>query len=1631
MVRDKKKNIIKIALITILVLITSLITANKTMAQTYSSLPTTGGVTVVGNRSDFLNSSYVFCADAGMNFGDNQKYMPYTTGDAGSAMGYMLIEYGTKGERDYTYDPVQTAVWLDKGNYGGGSDFKHNDFSKFTPIDVSDMQTEATFAANTAKGGNISISKPSSGELVHENGGAGQWGPFQITYPSFTSGSGETKVIGEVTIKLNGREISGVPSGEDFYLSEVDGIIPGEKNTLKIEYTGYKYTAPYQTYLAPVEITHKIICKECGKTIYTEVGKGFVQGGSYYFLDGEEKKVSQGSHATHWEQQEQTTWKLNAETGEWESETTIVSVQVKCKNYNETGNWYREETSSGGQLYQNLIEYKPTKTEFHEEASIDFWPGRKLVIDLNKTDNAAVANALKGMIFDINVSGDSYIKTAGTSRSNTATITTDSNGKAQATIITYEDRVRVTLTEHDDILYINDSPIIIDYDYNGGSWSPTIVSPTGAKSNLVSIGQAGNWFQYGINIKNRAKIEKLKVVKINTSVPGEVIPGVTFRITLTNAKTEDGMQTLIKTTDANGEIELGILEVIDPNYDITVTFEEVGVPTTDMNFLGLYPDGEAVITLKHGVDGCQVDLNGTITGKDQNVVNASYYRATNILTVEIKNEVTIDLKGKVWLDGQTGLKPVKGPNGLYDANETLMANIKVVARRVSDNAIIQETVTDANGNYILKDLPESINGIIKYYVEFTYDGINYIATTPKVGNDETIDSDAYEIDRAAFNDKFKTIEKDVAIATDGTRTSLEGEYDITTDPTKAVLVTNKEDGIVKDKFAMVATTKPIDYNINTNNIDMGLVKKGVDLAAITDVYQAKISINGKEKIYNYNDIQELQRDEENNPILEPLQIENVRYNLYLYDSDYNYRIADYKLPAARNDGLAVNTMNASSNLLQQRQNDGDLNIEVTYQILLNNQSATDATINNIAYYYDPHYVLAGATPELVTINGKTYNKVILNTNTILTDASNQGITQLVFTVSKDEQGNVYTGTLENWVEIISYSTNEGCVDIDSAPDNIETHTTEDDTDDAAGLTIQLNNLQREIKGFVFEDSKTTNPGSYNTGNGQYDEGENKIDDVIVQLIEIKNVSIGNTTLKLEYIWQETESGSNTVRFVTSDGKSQGEYTVSNEPGSYTFKGFIPGNYIVRFIYGDGTYYDTTSAANLTKYNGQDYKSTVDIYYNKTWYDSSIYQENQSMARDNEARRLEEMGYAKSIVFGNVDQLKIDSKEKLDNTWMSAETSAIWMDISDSAIDGDKVQPMQRGINFGLVERPIAYLVLEKHITSLKIDDITDATTNLENYDNHNKLTVKLDANTGKSVFATATNKEENSRGIWKIEEETDKLGGKGIYITYTFRVTNVGDIEYVGQELSKQLLEGKSYEQIASELKTLSYNANYSTQGLYLGTAYYNGEKTDNDVNSKIPFQIEDYISSNNELKLDTTNSDFAIVNEKQTKNVWDYVTLSTNEKVATDEKTENVNIVQSNDIMRLSANKQIRKELKIYNDSLDSVDGKKEFTYRSYAAQLIYPTTGSIASDAGTLSKGIGLGNLRTVQSYVDDLNSVPIVDITPESDEFIAETVLITMPTGGEDKAENHTTFIVAIAICAVTLIVGVILIKKFAIK
>src|SRR5699024_1590885 len=159
----------------------------------------------------------------------------------------------------------------------------------------------------------------------------------------------------------------------------------------------------------------------------------------------------------------------------------------------------------------------------------------------------------------------------------------------------------------------------------------------------------------------RTKIEKLKIIKFNVSNGEEPLEGITFRVLLGNAKTEDNRTSIVVTTDANGEIDLGTLEVIDPNKDITITLEEIGVPNPNLNYHGLYPNGRAVITIRHRQNGCDVDVVGADTESD--CVYAEYNVEENTIEIEIENEVTMDISGKVWQDGQTGLKPVVGPNG--------------------------------------------------------------------------------------------------------------------------------------------------------------------------------------------------------------------------------------------------------------------------------------------------------------------------------------------------------------------------------------------------------------------------------------------------------------------------------------------------------------------------------------------------------------------------------------------------------------------------------------------------------------------------------------------------------------------------------------------------------------------------------------------------------------------------------------------------------------------------------------------------------------------------------------------------------------------------------------------------------
>ena len=938
---------------------------------------------------------------------------------------------------------------------------------------------------------------------------------------------------------------------------------------------------------------------------------------------------------------------------------------------------------------------------------------------------------------------------------------------------------------------------------------------------------------------------------------------------------------------------------------------------------------------------------------------------------------------------------------------------------------------------------------VEWSIRFTYDGVNFISVSANGYEspwESDIDSDAEENDRAGLNNKFRTITGDSGLTYnyEGNKAILETGY--SREETNNYIAAGRPDS----KFAIDAQTRWLtakNMKQTKDSFGLGLVKKGVDLAAATTIQSAEVRINGEKIRYSYNDIRNL----EDGKLLMPINGEQDKfYNLYLYSSDYNYRIGDYEnlvngLKPTKEDLLNKDYGTYTT----KKQDDKELEVYVTYQITLNNQSSTNATINKIAYYYDTKYELEGANPTTALIDGKLYNKIIIDVNAGFGNNINQFKLARTFKVKKDANGNVYTGQMKNWVEIISYSTDTGCIDIDSAPDNITEHANEDDSDYQNGIQISLRNeLERKISGYVFEDKDTGNI-NYLIGDGFYDaSNEEKINGVIAQLIEIKEVD----GKRLEYIWQETVTGSGVVKFITNDGKQISSYqTSSPATGQFEFKNFTAGNYIVRFIYGDKTYYDTGidgnessifNKASILKYNGKDYKSTRDIYYNNLYY-SDRYATNASMARDNEARRLEVM---QNMVDIDVNAAKpiypVKGIEGLEALWMCAESSIIRMPVAKPTDDTNREAEVVDGsastisatktVNLGLTKAPQTDLILEKHLTELKIDGVLQAITDFANC-LYEKINFTYEQ--GENVFATATNKTKNQRGEWLIQTQIDNIIGKRMDVVYTYLVKNVGDKCYIGKALAQIIDQTAApanglYSNIAAIIKDKMKNVNNDYQiGTYVGTAYYTGD-TSNDEEVAAVIKVEDYLNAANNLEM-VEGEDFSkLTNPDGNKQTWQKKVLGLSKNndgtvgTATDQNEE-VYAIQSNEEIKLYAKQEKELKLHLYKESLDkNTEGNIQFL--SYAAQLTQPD--SMKGKASKLVKNAILGNLKYVQSYVPT-RYFQLGDLLPESDETIAETITLTQNTG-EDK-ETPVVLIASITGGIAIIAVGIVLIRKFIIK
>lgn len=1188
-----------------------------------------------------------------------------------------------------------------------------------------------------------------------------------------------------------------------------------------------------------------------------------------------------------------------------------------------------------------------------------------------------------------------------------------------------------------------------------------------------------------VKLENKSIIEKLTLLK-TSSVGGGKVEKAKFKLTLTNVASiknhqipEAGEVTIIETTNSDGNLVLEDIEIKNLNEPVVITIEEIEAPVGYKKI-----EGTITVTLKRKGNTYTIHK-----AEKEDTVTEDEFKAGEVtlinheLVLNIKDIPIMNLGGIVWTEKIKTDKTTAEINNQYDGEKTdeALAGIKVnlykhgkkVTDTTSSDGNKKAIYTDHKGNKVEVDLAKGeymftdITAGDDYYVVFEYDGIKYQAMTNSKEQAYTTDARdtkiSEELKRREFNENTETISGNGKADESKTNAGWIIKYNLDTDstPNKAIYkATYKNEEDMKNDIRQYVEGKTYTYLSKTEdwmgtwntdgtinkshyafNINCGLSKRFFDLSLGTDVKDATVTINGNQTTYTYDQILDGKLDEALN---RPSSEKNIDYNLYLAYSDYYYRIDDYKVPGDPSgnpiENKYDNTATNDFNTIKQNKDNTELEVYVTYRIELKNQSTQhDAKVNLVEYHFDEHY-------QYVSIKNATAEK---DPNArVLYITPDEGIEagrtllpniEITFKVLPDKNGNkcVLGEDYLNQAEIVSYTTGGGLVDEDSAPGNafLEENNVryEDDTDEANGIQInRKENKERSISGKVFN-TKTNN----------------SVNDVIVQLIEL--VEINNQ--QYEYIWQETVAGSNTVKTTDRNGYSGKSYSFTdddnkNKAGEYKFtQGIIPGNYIVRFIYGDGSTYDITG--NTLTYNGEDYKSTyVDYDYNAPWYNNTSLNGEKSKAVDNEARRLKVMSYAVDVDGKKGAELaKLDGdtnteglKDVLANTWMCAETLKIKMPVdtdikenvsNDSTVDNGNAPNTENtqfnNVNFGLMERPKTKLVLEKHITGLTVKPVASGVNLIANATaDINKI---LDQGEGDQIQLegqrdglSATKSGRTNRGLWYLQTDTTELAqGADAYITYTYVIKNEGEQDYLSASLIEKYREDKdgSYKAYLETLEGIvkeQIKSKGFTKGEYLSGSYY--RKNDNAFTPTLVQASVEKLQEALNPKVKFVNSTTDFSKTDRNSNIK-YAYYDTNGNMQENDSSINEIITSTKGTGKMELNGRDTSKKLVVSVGLSASEIENGGVYDSYIAQVTHYTNAAGRRDQSTPA------NL----SYVHSEDTGITLDKYNEEDEFWAETFRITKPTG-EDKITPVQIAIITISAVAV-LGVGIILIKKFVLK
>ena len=913
-------------------------------------------------------------------------------------------------------------------------------------------------------------------------------------------------------------------------------------------------------------------------------------------------------------------------------------------------------------------------------------------------------------------------------------------------------------------------------------------------------------------------------------------------------------------------------------------YNEEGEEIYSAEVSGRFKQGSNIIATEvlNGNYGYNISANQTaLTGASNYIGNGQYTIPVSSGTANIEltnHQWKVKLSGYVWLDGVEGKSSINNDqydsgNSEYDNQDTLMNGITVYLVDSAGNQVCEPTTTGnwetysknggtyykqgeiSNGLYVFKDVDLDKIEAGDYHIEFEYNGVLYQSVNANLNVDrgsKAIDTTS----RAVLDAQFTNLSSE--LRANGDREVTNNHSSATSAKVIYGSYSNYESSATAYENCEVrARTKEAGYNIYDSyrssmeeipNINLGLYKKAqTDYRLETDEYNMRIDVNKFAHIYKYDTkYKDNGAYADVNSYYQTKFDKGHTYTRNVYESDVN---------ASESTGTTTE----------------DMKIYLTYKVKLVNDSVYDGRIDSIvAYskYYDGGFTFDSGGTQInddtaeisgqsisvvqsdVEINGEKYNKYIISNGENSTAMNvSSGSTTYVYLKYKITRETALTlldqDPIYNYIEINSYTTYYNgttrpvaVYDVDSVPGNMDIGNSkynyyyEDDNDFGRGMQLKPTG-NRNVSGTTFVDSITSvdnvegvNENQERRGNGEYDSSDKSLAGVTVKLLnlDIKD-SNGNPTIAK--LWNEGTKAWDIEAMTTTD-----------DNGNYTFSGYVPGNYVIQYTWGDDEYkvqyyksttydktrvnYDGTQKGDPGWYDKEDYdeKETYDngtsdfvryidgkieqnVNYNDNdnrgyvhywWRDDNVGTRKQDavdlpsqrIAIDNEMSAIK-YNYLEDLIEkaykGRTDAYIPENANNITYTRMDSATPVMSFSIETDTSTTEENDGLTytfdvSNIDFGIVERAKQKLEMGKRISHF--------TVTLANGQVLVDAEVDEDGNLSGATNHTSYGKpsvtDPKSNGIAKVEMDNELIEGATVEIRYEIYVKNVGELDYTTKE---------------------------------------------------------------------------------------------------------------------------------------------------------------------------------------------------------------------------------------------------------